>query len=110
MVETTRPGVMEMATPVTHLVMMETLTMAATMTGIVGILLLQMRQGIMLERSNRRKGGYSCNAVETFSLWPGAGNCHLGTCKNGKDKLGSLDFACIRTSSFKGTVHVWRKA
>ena len=109
MVETTRLGMMEMATPVTHLVMMETLTMAAIMAEIVGILLLQMRQGIMLERSNRRKGGYSCNAVETFSLWPGAGNCHIGTCKNGKDKLGNLDLAYFRTLNLRGKVHIRRK-
>ena len=86
-----------MATPVIHLVMMETLTMAATMAVIVDILLLQMRLGTMLERRNRRKGGYSSDAVETFSYGPALEVIPLDFARMGKDRLGDMNFAYIRT-------------
>ncbi len=61
-VKTTRPDMMGTATLVIRPVMTETLTMVA----IMGMLLLQMGIGTMLEWSNRRKEGYSCNVIEAF--------------------------------------------
>ena len=70
LVNPTRPDMTGMATLVIRRGITETLPIVPTMVAIVGILLLQMDTGAMLEWSSRRKGGYSYNAIETLSHGP----------------------------------------
>ena len=67
---THHPGIMvAMATLV---IRPEMLIMVATMVGIVDMILLRMRLGVMFKGSSRRRGGCSYKVIGINLLWLGA--------------------------------------